>query len=208
MNSKKLLLISLVGLTCAGCAAGGSDKKESGATKSEKVVSKAPADKKSESVQSESKEPESKAALSESTPPSTPAASTSTKYKVGETATTKVAKITVTSAKTMDEVDESYNTADMLDEGEKYELIEVTIENTSNQELQFSSMMNFELKNASGRAQDYEIPHGYEGQLDEKIAPGSSVSGPLVYTVDAQGELVLSFTTKEGESETVQFQIR
>lgn len=130
------------------------------------------------------------------------------KAGIGETVTTDGAKITINSAESLDQLDDMYSTPDRLEEGKKYELIDITIENLTDEEMKISSMMCFTLKDGDGREQDYELPVGADGQMDGEILPGEKMSGQLTYMANAEGELILNVKINPIGGETVQFQIR
>lgn len=126
---------------------------------------------------------------------------------IGETVTADGASVTVNSAETLNQADD-YNTPDKLDEGKKYELIDVTIENLRDEPLIISSMINFDLKDSDGRQQEDLILMSGESTMDGEIAPGDKLSGKILYNANAEGELVLSVKVKPIGGETVRFQIR
>lgn len=115
-------------------------------------------------------------------------------------------KITVNSAETVDQVDDMVNTADRLDEGSKYEVIDITIDNQSDEAIKVSSMVSFELKDQDGRSADYQLPMG-DGQLDGEVDQGDKLSGQQIYQVPAEGELILTYRTGLG-GDKVKFQVR
>ncbi|HAM30180.1 MAG TPA: hypothetical protein DCP49_01995 [Erysipelotrichaceae bacterium] len=127
-------------------------------------------------------------------------------YGVGETAEVNGVKITVNSAETVDQVDDMVNTADRLDEGSKYEVIDITIDNQSDEAIKVSSMVSFELKDQDGRSADYQLPMG-DGQLDGEVDQGDKLSGQQIYQVPAEGELILTYRTGLG-GDKVKFQVR
>lgn len=127
-------------------------------------------------------------------------------FSVGETAEVDGVKITVNSAETTDNADDLFNTAAQLKEGKKYEVIDITIENTSNEEINVSSMISFEVKDSEGRKGDYQMPTG-DGQLDGTVDPGDKLSGQQIYQVPAEGELTMSYQAKLG-GDKVKFTIR
>lgn len=128
-------------------------------------------------------------------------------YALGETAEADGVKITVNSERDTDQADDTFNTADKLEEGKTYAIIDATIENGTDEELNVSSVLNFELKDGEGRKADYELPIGSNGQLDGKIAPGDKLAGEMIYTVPRNGELIFSYTPKIG-GETVRIKVR
>lgn len=127
-------------------------------------------------------------------------------YGVGEIVDVDGVKVTVNSAETVDQVDDMVNTADRLDEGKKYEVIDITIDNQSDEPVKVSSMISFELKDQDGRKADYKLPLG-DGQLDGEVDPGDKLSGQQIYQVPADGELTLSYQPTLG-GDKVKFQVR
>lgn len=129
-------------------------------------------------------------------------------YAVGETADINGVKITVNSATSTDEADPQFNTAAQLEEGETYEVIDATVENNTDDTVNISSAMSFELKDADGRKANFKLPMGGNGQLDGQIDPGEKLSGELVYGVPRDGELVLKFKPDVLSSDNAKFKVR
>ena len=113
-------------------------------------------------------------------------------YGVGETVDIDGVKFTINSAINVDEAD-MVNNASNLAEGNTYEIIDITIENTTDKDVAVSSVMSFTLKDEDGRSCSYLLSWRDNGQLDGTILPGDKISGELLYEVPRNGELDLFF---------------
>lgn len=68
-------------------------------------------------------------------------------------------------------------------ENSKYLIFDVVIENTGKEPVNVSSMLNFELMDAEGYAQDLSIMPEMKGQLDGEVAPGRKLAGEIGFDV-------------------------
>lgn len=154
----------------------------------------------------------STAAPTESEVSSTSTASSQSKkkaqvYGIGETVEVDGLKITVNSSQDTDEADQ-YHNASKLNEGETYNILDVTVENDTDEEVTISSMMSFDIKDENGRKGSYVMATRNNGQMDGKVLPGDKLSGELVYQVPRNGELNLYFTTSGFGGKTVKIKVR
>ncbi|WP_317437400.1 DUF4352 domain-containing protein [Thomasclavelia spiroformis] len=108
-------------------------------------------------------------------------------YDIGETAEVDGIKITVNSTR----IDEGIISAE---NGKQYFVLDITLENTTDEEFSSSSMMCYELKDADGRKIDMSIGANLNGSLDTSVAPGEKAVGEIAFETSPEGELTLRFT--------------
>lgn len=144
------------------------------------------------------------AVSNEPQPSSTP--SKNQVYGVGETVDINGLKFTINSAINTDEAD-MVNSSSTLKEGNTYEIIDITLENTTDKDVAISSVMSFTLKDEDGRNCSYLFSWRDNGQLDGTILPGDKLSGELLYEVPRNGELNLFFKPSVFEKD-IKFKVR
>lgn len=128
-------------------------------------------------------------------------------YGVGETIEVDGLKITVNSSQDTDEVDQ-FNDSSDLDEGNTYNILDITVENDTDKDVTISSLMSFEIKDENGRKGSYVMSIRDNGKMDGTVLPGDKLSGELVYQVPRNGELNLYFTTSGFGGKTVKIKVR
>ncbi|EDS79098.1 DUF4352 domain-containing protein [Clostridium perfringens] len=99
-------------------------------------------------------------------------------FKVGDTIQTKDFKITVNKVETS-EGGEFVKPKD----GNEFIKADITIENTSKEEQNVSSMIMFKVVDKDGRSYNQAIVEDQNGQLDGKVAPGRKMTGEYVVEV-------------------------
>ena len=99
-------------------------------------------------------------------------------FKVGDTIQTKDFKITVNKVETS-EGGEFVKPKD----GNEFIKVDITIENTSKEEQNISSMLMFKVVDKDGRSCNQAIVDNQKGQLDGKVAPGRKMTGEYVVEV-------------------------
>ncbi|NGT03890.1 DUF4352 domain-containing protein [Clostridium perfringens] len=99
-------------------------------------------------------------------------------FKVGDTIQTKDFKITVNKVETS-EGGEFVKPKD----GNEFIKVDITIENTSKEEQNVSSMIMFKVVDKDGRSYNQAIVEDQNGQLDGKVAPGRKMTGEYVVEV-------------------------
>lgn len=99
-------------------------------------------------------------------------------FKVGDTIQTKDFKITVNKVETA-EGGEFVKPKD----GNEFIKADITIENTSKEEQNVSSMIMFKVVDKDGRSYNQAIVEDQNGQLDGKVAPGRKMTGEYVVEV-------------------------
>ena len=99
-------------------------------------------------------------------------------FKVGDTIQTKDFKITVNKVETS-EGGEFVKPKD----GNEFIKVDITIENTSKEEQNISSMIMFKVVDKDGRSYNQAIVEDQNGQLDGKVAPGRKMTGEYVVEV-------------------------
>ncbi len=187
MRTKFLATLLVASTLLVGCSSGEKSSTPSSTTVSESKVS---------SVSSEAP----KEASSQSKPKTQV-------YGVGETVEVDGLKITVNSSQDTDDADQ-YNTAANLDEGNTYNILDITIENDSDEEVTISSALNFEVKDGDGRKASYVLAIRGNGQLDGSILPGDKMTGELVTQAPRDGELNLYFKSSAFNGSTVKIKVR
>lgn len=125
-----------------------------------------------------------------------------TEYAIGETAEVDGIKITVNSTR----VDEGLFGGS--DDGTIYFVLDITLENTTDETFASSSMMCYELKDGDGRKQDLTVGANLNGSLDTEIDPGEKGAGEIAFKTNPEGTLVLTFTPGAFSSEKVKFVVR
>lgn len=121
-------------------------------------------------------------------------------YAVGETAEVEGIKITVNSTR----VDEGIVPAN---EGKQYFVMDISLENTKDDEFSSSSILCYELKDGEGRKAEMSVAANLNGNLDTTVAPGEKVAGEIAFETAIEGELVLKFTPSIG-SDSVKIKVR
>ncbi|HAT4156624.1 Telomeric repeat-binding factor 2 [Clostridium perfringens] len=99
-------------------------------------------------------------------------------FKVGDTIQTKDFKITVNKVETS-EGGEFVKPKD----SNEFIKVDITIENTSKEEQNVSSMIMFKVVDKDGRSYNQAIVEDQNGQLDGKVAPGRKMTGEYVVEV-------------------------
>lgn len=99
-------------------------------------------------------------------------------FKVGDTIQTKDFKITVNKVETS-EGGEFVKPKD----GNEFIKVDITIENTSKEEQNVSSMIMFKVVDKDGRSYNQAIVEDQNGQLDGKVGPGRKLTGEYVVEV-------------------------
>lgn len=79
------------------------------------------------------------------------------------------------------------------DEGKVWFIMDITLENTTDEEFSSSSIICYTLKDADGREQDMAIGPELNGSLDTKVPAGETVVGEIAFTAVPEGELFLTF---------------
>lgn len=110
-------------------------------------------------------------------------------YKVGDLIEEKNFSIKVNSAEVTDGHD--FMTSD---DGDKFIILDITIENKSDEEMNISSLLSFTLKDEDGRDQDYALNIEQKGQLDGTILGDEKMTGQITFEVPKEGKLTLYFT--------------
>ncbi len=121
-------------------------------------------------------------------------------YKVGDQVNVGgIYVVTVNSVQTHGATD-----VDQPKAGDTYLVINVTLKNTSSSEQNFSSILQFTLKDSTGQTYDETITSFQQQSPDGKIEAGSLATGDLVYEVPtAQTKFTLAFQadiTSSGET--------
>lgn len=113
-------------------------------------------------------------------------------YTIGETASVDDIKITVNSTR---------NDAGIFapEEGTVYFVLDITLENTGDEDFTSSSMMSFKLKDADGREQDLSIGANLNGSMDTDVPAGEKASGEIAFETAPEGQLVLTYTPGFGD---------
>ena len=113
---------------------------------------------------------------------------TKTVFSANETATVNNTNIKINSIKKIykeclleyDGECQSYNEP----KNDYFLLIDLTIENNDEEELNVSSMMSFELKDSSGEKGEYALlTNGISSQLDGSVMSGDILKGQIAYDV-------------------------
>lgn len=99
-------------------------------------------------------------------------------FKIGDTIQTKDFKITVNKVETS-EGGEFVKPKD----GNEFIKVDITIENTSKEEQNVSSMIMFKVVDKDGRSYNQAIVEDQNGQLDGKVGPGRKLTGEYVVEV-------------------------
>ncbi|WP_415321431.1 DUF4352 domain-containing protein [Clostridium perfringens] len=99
-------------------------------------------------------------------------------FKVGDTIQTKDFKITVNKVETS-EGGEFVKPKD----GNEFIKVDITIENTSKEEQNVSSMIMFKVVDKDGRSYNQAIVEDQNGQLDGKVGSGRKLTGEYVVEV-------------------------
>lgn len=111
-----------------------------------------------------------------------------TEFSISETATVNDTKIKINSVKKLDkecswEFDgecQSYTEPS----NDYFLIIDVTIENTGDEDLTISSMMSFDLKDSNGEKGSYALlTESITSQLDDTLMPGDTLKGQIAYDV-------------------------
>ena len=114
-------------------------------------------------------------------------------YKVGDTAEVDGIKIKVNKVRTDKGIIEA-------DKGKEYFIMDITLENTTDEDLSSSSVMCFELKDADGRKQDQSLSVDLNGNMDTTVSAGEKATGEIAYEVKKKSKLTLTYTPKFGDS--------
>ncbi len=114
-------------------------------------------------------------------------------YGINESADLDGIVVTVKNAETTDSVDDFYNNGEDLENGQKYEVIDLSIENNTDSEVTISSMLSFTLVDKNGNEAENKLATGDKDTLDGTIEPGETLSGSLVFVVDDGENLTLTY---------------
>ena len=106
-------------------------------------------------------------------------------YSLNDPAIQNDITFTITKA----EARESDNMFIEAEEGNVFYVIEVKIENNSDDDFNSSSIMNYTLKDEDGREYDLSLFTDLNGSLDTTVAKGESGIGEIAYEVPAEGKL-------------------
>ena len=94
------------------------------------------------------------------------------------------------------------------EQGKVFFIIDITLENKTDEEVSISSLLSFELKDADGRDQEISIFADLNGSLDGKILPNEKMTGEIAYETSAEGKLYLYFTASLFSGKTLKFTVR
>lgn len=94
------------------------------------------------------------------------------------------------------------------EEGKVFFVLDITIENKTNEEYGVSSMLNFELKDEDGREQDLTVFADNDGSLDGNILPNEKMTGEIAFETAKEGKLYLYFTSAIFSGKTLKFTVR
>lgn len=108
-------------------------------------------------------------------------------YGIGDTAEVEGIKITVNSTR----IDEGIFSAP---EGKQYFVLDISLENTTDEDFVSSSLMCYEIKDGDGREENVSIGANLNGSLDTTIAPGEKGIGEIAFETAPEGDLTLKFT--------------
>lgn len=125
-----------------------------------------------------------------------------TEYAIGETAEVKGIKITVNSTR----IDEGLFGAS--DDGTVYFVMDITLENTTDEEFSSSTMLCYTLKDIDGRKQELTIGANTNGSLDTQIEPGEKGTGEIAFKAAPEGQLTLTFKPNSFENDKAKFIVR
>lgn len=93
-------------------------------------------------------------------------------------------------------------------EGEKLFVLDITLENKSDEEMAVSSLMSFQLKDSDGRSKDYILNIEQDGQLDGSVLAGEKMSGEITYSVAADGDLYMYYTNEVFTGKPLKVKVR
>ena len=101
-------------------------------------------------------------------------------FAIGDTVKMGDIQLTVNSARW-----DKGNSFSKPEKGQKWLVLNCTIENTGEESLQVSSLLMFKLYDMLAYARDYEIFADTKGSLDGEVSPGRKIRGEVAFNVDA-----------------------
>lgn len=125
-----------------------------------------------------------------------------TEFAIGETAEVDGIKITVNSTR----VDEGIFGPE--EDGSIYFVMDIKLENTTDESFSSSSMLDFTLKDRDGREQDLTFSANTNGTMDTDVEAGESAVGEIAFKVAPEGTLVLTYTADSFGGDKVKFIVR
>lgn len=125
-----------------------------------------------------------------------------TEFAVGESAEVDGIKVTVNSTR----VDEGIFGPE--EDGSIYFVMDIKLENTTDESFNSSSMLDFTLKDGDGREQDLTFSANTNGTMDTEVDPGESAVGEIAFKVAPEGSLVLTYTADSFGGDKVKFIVR
>ena len=131
-----------------------------------------------------------------------PAEKKKTEYAIGETAEVDGIKITINSVRN------DGGKYSPPEDGNVYFVMDVTIENTTDETFHSSSMISYTLKDGDGRKQDLTILANLNGSLDMEVEPGESGKGEIGFKTGPEGKLVLTFAPNTFKDAKAKFIVR
>lgn len=120
---------------------------------------------------------------------------------IGDTVEVEGIKITVNSTRISTGSDIS-----KPDEGMEWIVLDITLENTTDEALSSSSLLSYTLKDGDGRKQDIEIFADLNGSLDTEVEAGGKATGEIAFSTKPGSSLTLTY--KPGFGDSVQIKIR
>ena len=99
------------------------------------------------------------------------------------------------------------HTAERLEEGTQYVIVDTTVRNDSGQD-QPVSTLDFEMKDESGNKYLPVLGVETEMVLDCQLPDGTDKSGQMVFTVPTEGELILVYSPEIMSSETIEIRVQ
>lgn len=129
-------------------------------------------------------------------------------YQIGDVVENDIATITINSITETTSVD-TYVNEEKLGEGKEYVVVDATVENVSDEPLNFSILASYRMVDGDGRECDVESIANTNGSLNATgLNPGEKMTGEVVFQAPTDGELFIKFYPELLGSENYKIQVR